>query len=314
MSLRRGIAALLEAERAVPSWLALPGGSSPVRRLAIPVGLAVVGVGGSTLGGSGRTPVAIAITRALAARGHRVAFVAHGYGARAFGPRVVLATDRARDVGDEATIAASELVGVATVVVTRDRALALDAASQIAEVAIVDRLLQTAPVRVACSVLALDARRPWGSGRLVPFGDLVAPPRSLVAAADEQVRVGHPEAVGIVSVDGEEVGRSALLTSIARPDRVADTLVALGRRPVLHVKRGDHEPFGRRELAALRRLAGEHRLDSWWADAKTVAWLRDASAFDALGAPVRAIRHQIELAPALVDRIERRIRASIPRR
>src|SRR5512141_3039268 len=58
------------------------------RPLDIPSGVVTIGVGGSTLGGSYRTPVAIALAARLG-RSARVALVSHGYGARVRAPRVV---------------------------------------------------------------------------------------------------------------------------------------------------------------------------------------------------------------------------------
>src|SRR5260221_5377530 len=79
------------------------------RPLDIPDRVPMIGVGGATLGGSGKTPVAIAIARALAARGERVALVGHAYRARPHCARVVAISDDVREVGDEALLASQEL-------------------------------------------------------------------------------------------------------------------------------------------------------------------------------------------------------------
>src|SRR5271155_2411411 len=82
-----------------------------VRTLVVPGHVRVVAVGGATLGGSGKTPLAIACARELARQGARVAFVGHAYRARPGRARVVLPSDALDEVGDEALVAALELAG-----------------------------------------------------------------------------------------------------------------------------------------------------------------------------------------------------------
>ena len=86
---------------------------------------AIVSVGGITVGGAGKTPVAAALARELAARGWRVALASRGYrGANR--ERVKLVSDGQRvhasvgEVGDEALLLAAHAPGV-SVLVGRDR-------------------------------------------------------------------------------------------------------------------------------------------------------------------------------------------------
>src|SRR5437588_12937565 len=68
------------------------------RRLAAPV----VCIGNPTVGGAGKTPMALTVARMLAAAGERPVFLTRGYGGTLAGP---LQVDRARhcvgEVGDE---------------------------------------------------------------------------------------------------------------------------------------------------------------------------------------------------------------------
>ncbi|MBC8118536.1 MAG: tetraacyldisaccharide 4'-kinase [Burkholderiaceae bacterium] len=66
-------------------------------RLDVPV----VVIGNLYLGGTGKTPLTVELVRALIERGWRPGIVSRGYGALDAGPRLVVAADAARNVGDE---------------------------------------------------------------------------------------------------------------------------------------------------------------------------------------------------------------------
>ena len=312
-TIRRSMARALEAPSAFdrPSiwetWLARTELASPIRPLSLPASSAVIGVGGATLGGSGRTPVAIALTSALAARGHRVTLIGHGYGARAPSRVHVVRPDSSVDeVGDEALIAARALDGRARVVVGPTRAAAIEYAARTHDILVVDRLLQTAPVRLARALLVVDDRAPWGSGRIVPFGDLSAPRAMLVDAADEVIRVGGADVpsaiIGVSRADSRAhlsafTGlRVGLVTSAARPRRIVDSLAANGIHPVLHVERGDHARSGVREVRTLSARARLANLDAWLLDAKSSIHLE-------LGSDAWTLEHRVSLAEPTVDRV-----------
>lgn len=271
---------------------------SPVRRVDLPSQGAVVGVGGATLGGSGRTPVAIAVAAALAARGFDVAFVGHGFGAHSRDVRRVFGRERIADVGDEALIAA-RLLPCPVFVGPRAEAIAM--AARVAGIVIVDRLLQTRPRRVARALLVVDEARPWGAGAPPPLGDLVASRERLRAAADEVVAVPGPDVTEEIEIAGDGL-RVGLVTSCARPPRVLRSLERRGIVPRVHVERGDHAPWSardRQQVAAIGRARG---VDRWLLDAKTSIAIDDAG--DALEGAA-AIGHRLVLSPALVDRVVR---------
>ena len=89
-------------------------------------GLPVICVGNLTAGGSGKTPIAIAIAAALRARGRKPFFLTRGYGGSEQGPALVARAHSAAVMGDEALL----LVRAAPTVVAKDRAVGARLAAQ----------------------------------------------------------------------------------------------------------------------------------------------------------------------------------------
>ncbi len=182
-------------------------------------------IGGSTLGGSGRTPLAIACARELAREGHRVAIVGHAY--RADAPRAarrVHEDDDVRIVGDEALECAR--AGIA-VFVAKKKQDAIDEASRHVDIVVLDGTVQLAPRRATLALLAVDASAPWGSGACPPRGDLRASREALLAATDHVVmmngRAGDDETTAdsiLLEWKFLRTLRLGLATAIARPERV----------------------------------------------------------------------------------------------
>jgi tetraacyldisaccharide 4'-kinase len=142
----------------------------------------------------------LALARALALRGEKVAVVGHGHAARVRAARRVTPGDTARGVGDDALWLARDLAELGVPVIVGPRPEAVLVAAGLAGLVLVDGLLQAAPVRLALSILAVDALAPWGAGQCPPAGDLRAPRQALLAAAD---------VVAAVHADGERAPLAA---------------------------------------------------------------------------------------------------------
>ncbi len=242
----------------------------------------VVAVGGATLGGSGKTPLAIACARALAERGERVALVGHAYRASPVAARVVGVDDRVSVVGDEALVAARALAGLATVVVGPTRQSAIDLACARADVLVLDGVLQTAPRRASLSVLALDEAAPWGAGRVVPAGDLRAPRDTLTSAADLVVTLGDADARAPGALArGQLVPWAALshlrlgvFVALSRPERLIAFLGRRGVRPARVIAVPDHGLGPRRVRRAFAQPGPS--CDLWLATEKCATHLEAA--------------------------------------
>jgi tetraacyldisaccharide 4'-kinase len=277
----------------------------------------VVAVAGSTWGGAGKTPVAIAIARLFVAEGLRVGFVSHGYGGRARRATRVLLGHCARDVGDEAVLCRHLLGTDAAVVVGRDRGSNLALAASGADVVVVDGLLQTLPVRVAASILMVPGvRTEPGVWNVVerpcpPRGDARAPLGALGKQVDAIASVGEGDVQRFApcepvsarpqflfaqrtTVPGDlRAVRVGLVTNIARPARLLRALERLGIEPAVHVDLGDHGRLFPAAQAFVSRNA--HRVDVWVAPGKTLAALGGPSNLE--GKPLHPVDHVVDLSP-----------------
>jgi tetraacyldisaccharide 4'-kinase len=147
----------------------------------------VVCVGNLTAGGSGKTPVAIALGNLLAAHGN-VVFLTRGYGGRLQGPIVVdPSRHTAHDTGDESLLLARRH----RTVVARNRA----AGARLADAGGADFILmddgfQNFSLVKDFSLLVVDAESGFGNGRLIPAGPLREPVRAGLARANAIVLTG----------------------------------------------------------------------------------------------------------------------------
>jgi tetraacyldisaccharide 4'-kinase len=162
----------------------------PARTAPIPV----VSVGNLTVGGSGKTPLALWLAEELRLRGWRAAIVLRGYGGAAAGP-LVAGRDQAAlasvaDAGDEAVMLAKRFGGM--VVVARDRLAGVKlAAEHGCDVAVLDDGFQHLRLARQCDIVLLAG----GSGSLLPAGPH-REPRSALGRADAVVVVERAESDG----------------------------------------------------------------------------------------------------------------------
>ncbi len=212
------------------------------RRANVPV----VCVGNLTLGGSGKTPAAIAIARMLQAAGRRPVFLTRGYGGRLAGPVLVVATHTAAEVGDEPLL----LARVAPTIVARNRvagAAAAEAAG--ADVIVMDDGFQNPSLEKTLSILVIDGPRGVGNGHVFPAGPLRAPLAAQFARFPVLVVVGE---AGTSTQAVRKAAPPRMVTRTGRlvPDPAAIAALA-GRRVLAFAGIGDPEKF-----FAMLRAAG----------------------------------------------------------
>lgn len=142
-------------------------------------GLPVISVGNLAVGGTGKTPATIWLAGQLAAAGHAPAILTRGYGRRSRLP-VLLAPGRQErtpdEAGDEPLEMAAALPGV-PVMVAADRALGARLVRRACrpDLLLLDDGFQHRRLARDVDLVLLDARAPFGNGRLLPAGPLREP-------------------------------------------------------------------------------------------------------------------------------------------
>jgi tetraacyldisaccharide 4'-kinase len=229
-------------------------------------GVPVICVGNLTAGGSGKTPVAIAIARALMARGHRPFFLTRGYGGREKGPALAARVHSAAQMGDEALL----LTRTAPTVVARNRAAgAAFAVDKGAGAIVMDDGHQNFTLRKTLSLVVVDAGAGFGNGLMIPAGPLREPVAQGLARADAVILTGDgdPDLRGyggpvlrahLAGQDHAFAGRSVFaFAGIGRPEKFVASLEDSGANVVGRCFFADHHPYKPGEIEQLKAIAGD---------------------------------------------------------
>jgi tetraacyldisaccharide 4'-kinase len=232
-------------------------------------GIPVIVVGNLTVGGTGKTPLVMWLAEQLRAAGQRPGVVLRGYGGYARAPRLVVASDEAEVVGDEAVLIARR-VGVPVAVGVDRVAAAQLLARRGCTLVLADDGLQHLALRRDFTIAVVDGARGFGNGALLPAGPLREPASMLGAVdvvvvngagAQEVAQAHHALRMELLPGSlralrgGHEEPLQALrgatvhaVAGIGNPRRFFDLLRRLGARPIEHAF-PDHHAFRARELS-----------------------------------------------------------------
>ncbi len=210
-----------------------------MRRTGFNADIPVICVGNFTLGGTGKTPAAIAIAKRLAAQGATPFFLTRGYGGNLAGPvRVDLLSHRASDVGDEPLLLARQ----APTIVSRDRAAgAVFAQEAGASVIVMDDGLQNPSLHKTLAIAVVDARRGLGNGYVFPAGPLRAPIATQLTMTHAILVVGSGHGVSQAQTFASTHGLPLLRTRLEPAPDVARSIGA--RKALAFAGIGDPEKF-----------------------------------------------------------------------
>jgi tetraacyldisaccharide 4'-kinase len=286
-------------------------------------GVPVICVGGLTMGGTGKTPVARALLQRLAGQG---AFgLTRGYGGRLQGPLRVSTQHKAAEVGDEPLLLARD----APVVVARDRAAgARLAVAEGARLLVLDDGHQNPALLKTLSIVVVDGETrnnewPFGDGAVFPSGPMREPLPIGLARADAVVvllpaDLAEPDPRLLALLDSRPVliarlqpvapppsGPQLGFAGVAKPWKVERALKAAGCQLVDFAPFPDHGAYDAGTLSFLADRAASLgaglvttekdwvRLPPEWRE-RVTAWpveavFEDAAALAGLLAPI--LRH-----------------------
>jgi tetraacyldisaccharide 4'-kinase len=250
-----------------------------------------ISVGNLTFGGTGKTPFVEFLARRFRFEGWRPAVLSRGYGRRSRGVVVVGAGDgplvSPEAGGDEPVALARATSGVLVVVGERRADAARRAADLGADLFLLDDGFQHLSVKRDVNLLLLDARDPFGGGKLAPAGRLREPiaamrradaivftrvdrgapaanVRSTLARLAPEVPVFHARIrpTGLRDEQGAALESDALasrrllaVSGVANPAEFASTLAELGLAPEERLDFRDHQRYGPRQLARIQSAA-----------------------------------------------------------
>jgi len=192
-------------------------------------GVPVIVVGNLTVGGTGKTPLAVFLANELRARGFRVGLLSRGYGRHESAPRVVSADSDWRIVGDEPLILARS--GCDTVVAADRLAGARLLAARGAQVIITDDGLQHLRLARECEIVVVDGARGFGNAQLLPAGPLREPLGAL-KHADIVVVNGAAEHTSLAALEGALSMRLRALDPVPLAGGAPRPLAAFAGSPV----------------------------------------------------------------------------------
>ena len=245
--------------------------------------LPVLCVGNFTMGGAGKTPVALKLASMLRKTGREPGFLTRGYGGSERGPHLIDSpTDSTARVGDEPLL----LARAAPTVVSRNR----PAGAKLLETLVVDAIVmddgfQNPSLKKDFSLIVVDAGVGVGCGRVFPLGPLRASLAFQLGKADAVVILGGQDRADVAklikqesqhfrstplpvlsarivaAVTDEFRDRSFLaFCGIGRPDKFFDTLHEAGIAVARSRNFPDHHPYSEADARSL--LADAKTLDA----------------------------------------------------
>ncbi|OQB52711.1 MAG: Tetraacyldisaccharide 4'-kinase [Deltaproteobacteria bacterium ADurb.Bin151] len=295
----------------------------------------VISVGNITVGGTGKTPCVIGLTRMLQQNGFKCAVISRGYGGKnpqsvnivSDGNSVLLGAESA---GDEPLLIARSLPGIPVITGAKRKFTGQSAIDRFgSNVLICDDAFQHRQIVRDIDIVLLDAEKPLGNGYLLPRGPLREPKESLQrtdciiltrAGGTEPL---HPDVAGIVSKAGIPVFRAAhqfkdlirpegnhlleqnvlhgkkvcAFCGIAQPASFKKLLIEAGSEVMSFMEFPDHYAYDERDLEDLKKYFLKFHADYW------ITTEKDAMRLEA---------HPEFLKTVCILRVEMEIKPSVP--
>ncbi|MBV34245.1 MAG: tetraacyldisaccharide 4'-kinase [Rickettsiales bacterium] len=220
----------------------------------------VVVIGNITVGGTGKTPLAIYILEWLLAEGYKPGLVTRGYGGSATNYPLVLGGKSNQNslepsvTGDEPFLIHQRTGALVAVDPVRSRG-GQKLVELGCDIIICDDGLQHYALERDLELVVIDAKRQFGNGWLMPMGPL-REPKSRLKSTDLAVINGDtmrlkPGDITALGHDKELLSKKVnAVAAIGNPQRFFDTLENLGYKPT-PMAFPDHHQYTRDDFASL---------------------------------------------------------------
>ncbi len=279
----------------------------------------VICVGNINVGGTGKTPTAIALQAVLIDMGHTAHIVSRGYGGSEIGPlQVNERQHNAAQVGDEPLL----MSAFGPVWVAKNRAAGAHAAINAgAEIIVLDDGFQNPALAQDLSIVVVDAHIGFGNGCVMPSGPLREKLATGLLRADLIISIGTdaaqekfggewPEIKGVqrlkarlkplqTGMDWQGV-RVVAFAGIGHPAKFFKTLQGEGAKIIATHEFADHAEYSNTVLQRLKAEAQKH-------NAQLVTTEKDAARLPA------EFRAQVLVLPVRLEFEDPRILADILR-
>ena len=254
----------------------------------------VLCVGNFTVGGTGKTPIAIALARQAKKMHLTPGFLSRGYGGSIGEPHVVdRKRDSARQVGDEPLLLSDHAITATTPHRIAGAKLLMQRGC---DFLIMDDGFQSAQLHMDYALVVVDGRYGVGNGHVLPGGPLRARLIDQVRFSTGIVRMGEDKAGEAVVRQAARAGRPIFeawtrakgadkfagrrflaFAGIGHPDKFFDTVANVGGEIVMSRSFPDHHFYSNDELKELVQTAKGAELELI-TTAKDFARLRNGTA------------------------------------
>jgi len=253
----------------------------------------VVSIGNLTVGGTGKTPAAIAVAREAINRNLRPCILTRGYKGKGRGSVIVSKGDSPlaswSEAGDEAILMAERLKGAWVIKDSNRYRAGLIANNR--DVFILDDGFQHWRLHRDIDILIVDATNPFGNGRMIPLGILREPIAEMKRAdiiiinktrkkedeLEKTIRRYNEKAPvfyadyrveGLVALDGRALSTDILkdkkvfaFSGIGNPGQFLNLLSELGASVVGHKAFKDHHCYSGRDIKKIIKRVREARAE-----------------------------------------------------
>lgn len=229
----------------------------------------VICIGNINIGGAGKTPIAIEVSKILTNLGYKVAFLTRGYGRATSNPIIVNNKKHSyTECGDEPLL----LSKFGNVFVNKDRYIgAKDAIRSGADIIIMDDGLQNYSLKKDISLLIISGPEGINNGLLIPAGSLRESFKSAIKKVDAVIIIGKDNhnitkripknknifKANIKTFPNNEIKNSSLVAfaGISNPEKFFTSLRDLKYNLLETIHFLDHYPYKEKDIEKLLQIA-----------------------------------------------------------